>query len=47
MNSYEHRGSLTKHLPMPKDIHDYIDDVLKISQNDVPMMYYYGDYYTE
>ncbi|OMJ86638.1 hypothetical protein SteCoe_11787 [Stentor coeruleus] len=45
-NSYETRESFTKYLPIPKNIHDYIDDIQKISHNDIPIIYCYGDYYS-
>jgi hypothetical protein len=40
MNSYETFGSTPRLLPLPKDIHDYIDDVLEISEYEAPAMYY-------
>ena len=40
MNSYETHGSTPRLLPLPKDIHDYIDDFLEISETDIPTMYY-------
>lgn len=47
MNSYDTRGSSPLLLPMPRDIHDYIDDVLEITEHDIPIMYYYPSYYSE
>ena len=39
--SYETRGSTTKLLPLPKNIHDYIDDFLEVTDSEIPAAYFY------
>lgn len=39
--SYDTRGSTPKLLPLPKDIHDYIDDILEVTDSEIPTAYFY------
>jgi hypothetical protein len=41
MYSNDTRGSTPKLLPLPKNIHDYIDDILEVTDNDYPTAYFY------
>jgi len=41
LNSYETRVSTPMLLPLPKNIHDYIDDILEVTDGDIPAAYFY------